>query len=116
MESYRRARVICLLLLAVSSAAGAEDKITSLCEVRYPSDAHIESSCLLLKWTDTPNALFGERWPDVLRFNRMDRRHFIGGVSIKVPKRMEEIRNFSPLPQSYPSAQAEAKFILIDQS
>ena len=116
MESYRRARVICLLLLAFSSAAGAEDKITSLCEVRYPSDAHIESSCLLLKWTDTPNALFGERWPDVLRFNRMDRRHFIGGVSIKVPKRMEEIRNFSPLPQSYPSAQAEAKFILIDQS
>jgi hypothetical protein len=46
----------------------------------------------------------------------MDRRHFIGGVSIKVPKRMEEIRNFTPLPQSYPTAQTEAKFILIDQS
>lgn len=29
---------------------------------------------------------------------------------------MEEIRNFSPLPQSYPIAQVDEKFILIDQS
>ena len=116
MKSYCYAGAILLILLPFSSAAGAEDKIKSLCEVHYPSDAHIESSCLQLKWTDTPSALFGERWPDVLRFNRMDRRHFIGGVSIKVPKRIEEIRDFTPLPQSYPSAQAESKFILVDQS
>ena len=116
MKTYNRAGVILLMLLSFSTAAGAEEKIKSLCEVHYPSDTHIESTCLLLKWTDTPSALFGANWPDVLRFNRMDRRHFIGGVSIKVPKRMEEIKNFSPLPQSYPDARTEAKFILIDQS
>ena len=116
MKPYRHAGAMLLIVLALSSAAGAQDKIKSLCDVHYPSDKRIESSCLLLKWTDTPIALFGERWPDVLRFNRMDRRHFIGGVSIKVPKRLDEIRNFSPLPQSYPSARAEEKFILVDQS
>ena len=116
-NTYTGAMLLMLLmLLAFASGASAGDKVKSLCEVRYPSDARIESTCLLLKWTDTPSALFGEHWQDVLRFNRMDRRHFTGGVSIKVPKRMEEIKNFSPLPQSYPGAQSEAKFILVDQS
>ena len=46
----------------------------------------------------------------------MDRRHFIVGVSIKVPERLEEVRNYSPLPQSYPAAPADAKFILVDQT
>src|SRR6185369_14459669 len=53
---------------------------------------------------------------DILRFNRMDRRHFYAGISIKVPKRLEEIRNFVPLPPSYPEAAEEPKFILVDQS
>ena len=46
----------------------------------------------------------------------MDRRHFIGGVSIKVPKHLEQIKDFNPLPLSYPEAALDAKFILIDQS
>jgi hypothetical protein len=116
MKTYSRTAAILLLLLACSATARAEDKITSLCEVHYPGDARIESSCLLLKWTDTPSALFPDHWQDVLRFNRMDRRHFHGGVSIKVPKRLEEVRNFSPLPPNYPGAVGEAKFILVDQA
>jgi hypothetical protein len=116
MKTFTPAGAILLILLALSSAASAEDKVKSLCDVHYPSDSRIESTCLLLKWTDTPSALFGANWPDVLRFNRMDRRHFIGGVSIKVPKHMEEVKNFTPLPQSYPDAKGEAKFILVDQS
>jgi len=116
MKAYIQAGATLLLLLCCAAPGRAEEKIQSLCEVHYPSDTRIESSCLLLKWTDTPSALFGEHWQDVLRFNRMDRRHFHGGVSIKVPKRLEEVKNFSPLPQSYPDAAKEAKFILVDQS
>lgn len=91
-------------------------KVKSLCDIHYKSDARVEWQCLKLKWTDTPEALFGKQWQDVLRFNRLDRRHFIGGRSIKVPKRLEDIRGFTPLPATYPDAAGEEKFILIDQS
>jgi hypothetical protein len=116
MKPFLRAGISLLLLLFFSSAAAAGVKIKSLCDIHYPSDARIQWSCLKLKWTDTPSGLFGEQWQDVLRFNRMDRRHFIGGVSIKVPKRLDEIRNFTPLPGSYPEAGKEEKFILVDQA
>ena len=37
---------------------------------------------------------FGERWKDVLRFNRVDRRHVYPGVSLKVPRRLEDVADF----------------------
>lgn len=88
----------------------------SLCDVHYPSDDRVEWECRKLTWRDNPYKLFGASWQDVLRFNRMDRRHFIGGMSIKVPKRLEEIAGYTPLPATYPDAAQEEKFILIDQS
>ena len=103
-------------LLLFSSTTFAEMKVKSLCTIHYPSDRRIPWQCRRLKWTDTPSALFGGQWQDVLRFNRMDRRHFIGGVSIKVPKHLDQVKNFTPLPLTYPDAAKEAKFILIDQS
>jgi hypothetical protein len=103
-------------LLCVATPAGAVVKVKSLCDVHYPSDARIEWQCQKLKWTDTPEGLFGENWQDVLRFNRMDRRHFIGGRSIKVPVRLDDIKDFTPLPATYPDAEKSEKFILIDQT
>jgi hypothetical protein len=38
----------------------------------------------------------------VLLFNRTDRRHLTTGVSVKVPRNLDEIPDFSPLPDSYP--------------
>jgi len=105
-----------VMLLFFASTGLADGKIRSLCDIGYPSDSRVEWRCQKLKWTDTPSALFGERWQDVLRFNRMDRRHFLGGVSIKVPKNLEQIQNFTPLPLSYPDAAGEAKFILVEES
>lgn len=61
-------------------------------------------------------SLFGDRWVDVARFNRVDRRHVHPGVAIKVPKLLDQIRGFTPLPLEYPAAQTEEKFILIDQT
>jgi hypothetical protein len=108
--------IAALSLLLIASPAAAQVKLKSLCDIHYPSDAGIEWQCRKLKWTDTPQALFGGHWQDVLRFNRMDRRHFYGGISIKVPKKLEQVQNFSPLPLTHPEAAGERKFILIDQS
>lgn len=103
-------------LLVFAGAAPASMKINSLCGIHYPSDARVEWQCRQLKWTDTPSGLFDGHWQDVLSFNRMDRRHFFGGISIKVPNNLEQVKNFTPLPPTYPDADKEAKFILIDQS
>ncbi len=108
--------LMCVLILFTTNPAAAEVKVKSLCELHYPSDDLIQWHCLKLKWTDTPEALFGEQWEDVLRFNRMDRRHFIGGRSIKLPDRLDDVKDFTPLPETYPDAAEDEKFILVDQS
>ena len=104
------------MVILLASTASAANKIKNLCGIHYPSDSRLEWRCQKLKWTDTPSGLFGAHWVDVLRFNRMDRRHFFGGVSIKVPKHPQQINSFTPLPANYPAAAREAKFILVDQS
>ncbi len=116
MRSLRFACFVGILLLLLAAPAAAVVKVKSLCEIHYPSDDRIEWRCEKLKWTDTPEKLFGDRWEDVLRFNRMDRRHFIGGRSIKVPVNLDDIKDFTPLPETYTDAEKNAKFILIDQS
>src|SRR6266702_7834481 len=106
-------RIVCIIFvlqLCFASLSVAAVKVKSLCEVHYPSDTRIEWQCLKLEWKDTPERLFSEHWPDVLRFNRMDRRHFFGNRSIKVPNHLEDIRDFTPLPATYPEAAKEEKF------
>jgi len=104
------------VLFVCTSQVLAARKLTSLCGVSFPADPAIEWDCLKLTAKDTPERLFGEYWQDVLRFNRMDRRHFYVGMSIKVPRRLEDVTGFTPLPASYPEAEADDKFILVDQS
>lgn len=110
---------IFLLLVTGASLWGATPKAkkpSSLCGIHHPSDDGIEWDCRRLKGRETPERLFGERWVDVLRFNRMDRRHAYPGISIKVPKNLDAIKDFTPMPPFYPDAEKEAKFILIDLS
>jgi len=57
---------------------------------------------------------FGERWKDVLRFNRVDRRHVYPGFPLKVPRRLEDVADFTPMPAAYPGGDNEAKRILVD--
>jgi hypothetical protein len=106
-----------LLILSTNGKAAADPmKILNLCTMHYPSDDQIEWECRRLKRGDTPERLFGDYWEDVLRFNRVDRRHLYGGVSIKVPTELEDVVGFSPLPLTWPDAAEEEKFILIDLS
>jgi hypothetical protein len=116
MKYLIRTMIGLAVLLLFASRGFAAPKLKSLCGVNFPSDASIEWDCVKLSWKDTPEKLFGAYWQDVLRFNRMDRRHFYGGMSIKVPRKLEDVEGFTPLPTSYPEAAADAQFILVDQS
>ena len=89
-------------------------KISNLCKVSYPSDKKVEWKCRRLKRGETLEGLFDDRWIDVARFNRVDRRHTYAGIAIKVPVHIDDIKDFTPLPAHYGPAEAEAKFILID--
>ena len=105
-----------LYLFSCPSWGAASKKPPSLCSIQYPSDDSVEWECLRLRNNETLEGLFGDRWRDVARFNRVDRRHAYAGVSIKVPRVMEEIRDFTPMSLNYPPAEGEAKFILVDLS
>jgi len=117
MKTFILANLIfCFVMISVVPVFADPFKIMSLCDLYYPSDGGIEWECRKLRWGDSPVKLFGRHWRDALRFNRLDRHHFIDGLSIKVPKRLEDIEDFTPMPATYPDAATEDKFILVDQS
>jgi len=117
MKKLLRTCIILLLALGISCLpSAAAQKIRSLCELHYPSDYLYEWECVKLTAKDSPYKIFGKLWQDGLRFNRMDRRHFLAGMSIKVPKRIEEIRGFNPMASFYPEAEKEPGLILVDQN
>lgn len=115
--------IIGALVLAIfTSLAGAgpgkraKKRIIPPCKVIHPSDDVIAWKCRRIKAGASPKSVFGERWLDVLRFNRIDRRHLQWGGYIKVPDNLDDIRDFTPLPRFLPEAEKERKFILIDIS
>ncbi|MBJ6723264.1 L,D-transpeptidase [Geomesophilobacter sediminis] len=115
MKTLIVALAVGIVTALASSAQAGSDFSRSMCDIHYPSDDGIEWKCVKVK-TGNAKQAFGPDWEEVLRFNRLDRRHLIAGKRVKVPVRAEEIRNFTPLPESYPEASGEEKFILLDQS
>lgn len=116
MKAIQTGVVLFLLLGLCCLPCAANQKIQSLCQFHYPSDYLYEWGCVRLTSKDSPYKVFGKLWQDGLRFNRIDRRHFVAGLSIKVPKRMQDIKAFNPMPESYPEASQEPQFILVDQN
>jgi hypothetical protein len=102
----------CVVLLAPSRDAGA----VTPCDLRYPSDASVPWECRRIGKGETLESLFGERWQDVARFNRMDRRHAYPGMRIRVPTSLADLDGFRPMPARYEAAANQAKFLLIDLS
>jgi len=108
--------VVALMLLAASPGSGrVATTAMSTRDVRYPSDVRVSWVCRTLP-RERVDVFLGDRWVDVLRFNRIDRRHAVAGVSLKVPRRLRDISAFTPMPTTYPDAAGEAKFVLIDLS
>lgn len=111
---------LCMLLsgapLWSASPQPAPQLIPSPCAIRHPSDSKVEWECRRLQKGETLENLFGKRWVDVARFNRIDRRHASPGIAIKVPKHLEDITDFTPMPFEYSPAKPEAKLLLLDLS
>lgn len=107
---------ITLALSGPDPASAGPHKLLNLCTIHYPSDTTIGWECRTLKRGETAEKLFGDQWEAILRFNRVDRRHVYPGVSFKVPENISEIEGFTPLPDFYPDAAEEEKFILINLS
>ena len=100
--------------LSAVSQADSPKKPRGPCEIHYPSDATVEWDCRVIPPAGSLEGMFGEYWVDVARFNRIDRRHARPGLSIKVPRQIEDLAQFSPLPLFYPPGERKKKFILID--
>ncbi len=108
------AGLLLVLAFTADSFAVTGRAPASPCRIRYPSDSRVEWDCIRLRKGETPEKRFGDGWKDVLRFNRIDRRHAYPGMPLKVPRRLEEIADFTPMPSEYPGGDNEAKRILID--
>ncbi|MBI4745613.1 MAG: L,D-transpeptidase family protein [Deltaproteobacteria bacterium] len=91
-------------------------KVRSLCKIDHPSDKKFGWECRQIKKGETLESLFGDRWIDVARLNRIDRRHAYPGADLKVPLRLEDITDFTPMTKEYPPAEKDEKFILVDLS
>ena len=106
--------VIMASLFPVSAQADSPKKYRGLCAIHYPSDAMVEWDCRVIPSGKSLETIFGEYWINVARFNRIDRRHARPGRSIKVPRRIEDLASFNPLPMFYQTAELDEQFILID--
>lgn len=106
---------VMMLFLAPLSlpAADIKQKKTRSCGEHFPSDDLIEWDCVRIKKGQTLDSLFDDKWKEVARFNRIDRRHAYPGVRVKVPKDLLSISNYTPLPESYPPAEKYPKFVLV---
>ncbi|HWI40868.1 MAG TPA: L,D-transpeptidase, partial [Verrucomicrobiae bacterium] len=105
-----------VLLTAGTYGRSSAASPRSLCGIPHPSDSRIEWRCEKRAAKKTPQQLWGERWIDVLRFNRLDRVHFHEVNSLKVPVDPTALAGFTPMPLLYPPAEKEEKYILIDQT
>jgi hypothetical protein len=92
-----------------------EDKAKEdLTRVDYPSQRSMKWYGHFIRPQDTLESLFGKDWELVARFNRLDRRHAYPGMTIKVPYNMEDIRDYTPMPDEYQPAKRYGKYILIN--
>ena len=91
--------------------------VTVICTAQQKTEvapkSKVEFTMYTIQKEDTAEGLFGDRWIDVLKFNRIDRNHFCVGRKIKIPLRLDDVKNYSPLPNFYEPAKIYEKYILI---
>ena len=88
----------------------------NLCRIHYPSQDSIEWEPRFIGPNETLESLFGKEWTLVARFNRIDRRHTYPGMTIKVPKRLDDIREYTPMPRLYEPARRHEKYVVVNLS
>jgi hypothetical protein len=108
--------VVLVIAASLGSQESADASVRSSCLIKHETDGSIAWACRILRKGETIEAAFGDQWKDVLRFNRIDRRHARPGASLKVPAQLSDIRDYTPMPLFYQPAEQEAKLILVDLS
>ncbi|MDA8428046.1 MAG: L,D-transpeptidase [Geobacteraceae bacterium] len=98
----------------IPAASPADEAQEDLSRVEYPSLENIRWHSHFIRPNQTLESLFGADWVWIARFNRIDRRHVYPGMTIKVPDRIEDARNYVPLPHRYEPARRYDKYILVD--
>lgn len=98
-----------------AAASPADKAVEDLSRIEYPSQKSIPWQPRFIRPQDTLESLYGKDWQLVARFNRIDRRHVYPGMTIKEPLRMDDIRDYTPLPREYPAAKRYCKYILLDK-
>lgn len=105
------ALLVLLALLAARPCFGVHGPLGS---VSHPSD-----SSIAWRWRQIPAgqslpSLFGPRWRDVARFNRVDRVHATPGTWIRWPTDTAQLVNWTPMPKRYAPGDTVARLIVID--
>lgn len=80
----------------------------------YPSQRGIPWRSHFVMPHESLERLFGADWVSVARFNRIDRRHVYPAMTIKVPVRIADVRDYTPMPARYEPARKHGKYILLD--
>jgi hypothetical protein len=97
-------------------ASPADKEHENLSRIEYPSQKEMHWHPHFIRPQETLESLYGKDWVWVARFNRVDRRHAYPGMTIKEPDRMEDIRDYTPLPKEYEAARQHDKYILVDKT
>jgi L,D-transpeptidase-like protein len=105
------ALLVMLALLAARPCFGAHGPLGS---VSHPSDATVAWNWCRIPAGQSLPSLFGPRWRDVARFNRVDRVHAAPGTWIRWPRDTAQLANWTPMPARYAPADTLAKMIVID--
>lgn len=103
-------RLWALILALVINFAAFEAKALPI----YESQKQIGFTYRVIKKGDSFYKLFKGRWKIVARFNRMDEKHLIVGMRIKVPNNLENLIGYAPMPESLERAKGERRYILVD--
>lgn len=103
-------------LLAEPAANPKDPAKEDLTRVDYPSLKNIKWHGHFIRPNETLESMFGSDWQLVARFNRVDRRHVYPGMTIKVPNRIDDIRDYTPLPPFHEPARRYGKYILVNMT
>lgn len=103
-----------LLLLGLFAARPCFGAHGPLGSVSHPSDTSVAWSWRRIPAGQSLPSLFGPRWRDVARFNRVDRVHTTPGTWIRWPRDSAQLADWTPMPARYPPADTIAKMIVID--
>lgn len=100
-------------LTAEPGASPSDPAKEDLTRIDYPSQRSIDWEPRFVRPNDTLENMFGDDWVHIARFNRVDRRHTYPGMTLKVPRNMEDAKKYTPLPLEYEPAKRYSRYIVV---